>query len=129
MRPRPVHCLMPASSPPCHGLRGRAYVAGATVRKFSTFILLYHISVAGCCGWPGGALDWPHRVRIAIGAARGLSYLHNDCSPRVIHRDIKSSNILLDAAFEAKVGGINTPSHHSPLSNKCSLEPCRVSHP
>ncbi|KAJ6322152.1 hypothetical protein OIU77_012099 [Salix suchowensis] len=49
------------------------------------------------------ALDWATRVKIAAGAARGLAYLHEDCHPRIIHRDIKSSNILLDNNFEAKV--------------------------
>ncbi|KAG6524244.1 hypothetical protein ZIOFF_014150 [Zingiber officinale] len=48
-------------------------------------------------------LDWPTRVKIAAGAARGIAYLHEDCHPRIIHRDIKSSNILLDNNFEAQV--------------------------
>uniref|UniRef100_A0A2P2IQ68 non-specific serine/threonine protein kinase n=1 Tax=Rhizophora mucronata TaxID=61149 RepID=A0A2P2IQ68_RHIMU len=48
-------------------------------------------------------LDWPTRVKIAAGAARGIAYLHEDCHPRIIHRDIKSANILLDNNFEAKV--------------------------
>ncbi|CAN7129811.1 unnamed protein product [Brassica rapa subsp. narinosa] len=48
-------------------------------------------------------LDWATRVRIAAGAARGLAYLHEDCHPRIIHRDIKSSNILLEDNFDSRV--------------------------
>uniref|UniRef100_A0A1D1YMG0 non-specific serine/threonine protein kinase n=1 Tax=Anthurium amnicola TaxID=1678845 RepID=A0A1D1YMG0_9ARAE len=48
-------------------------------------------------------MDWARRLKVALGAARGLAYLHEDCHPRVIHRDIKSSNILLDCNFEAQV--------------------------
>ncbi|KAI3714418.1 hypothetical protein L1987_73020 [Smallanthus sonchifolius] len=48
-------------------------------------------------------LDWPTRIKVASGAARGIAYLHEDCHPRIIHRDIKSSNILLDRNFEARV--------------------------
>ncbi|XP_058206612.1 receptor-like serine/threonine-protein kinase ALE2 isoform X3 [Rhododendron vialii] len=48
-------------------------------------------------------LDWGSRVKIALGAARGLAYLHEDSSPRVIHRDFKSSNILLEHDFTPKV--------------------------
>ncbi|KAH6805430.1 proline-rich extensin-like receptor kinase 10 [Perilla frutescens var. frutescens] len=48
-------------------------------------------------------LNWAVRVKIALGAARGIAYLHEDCHPRIIHRDIKSSNILLDSNFEAQV--------------------------
>lgn len=48
-------------------------------------------------------LDWPTRCKIAVGTARGISYLHHDCIPHIIHRDIKSSNILLDQNMNARV--------------------------
>ncbi|CAM0946827.1 unnamed protein product [Alopecurus aequalis] len=48
-------------------------------------------------------LDWPTRLKIAKGASLGLSYIHDVCSPQIVHRDIKSSNILLDKEFKAYV--------------------------
>ncbi|XP_010941479.1 pto-interacting protein 1 [Elaeis guineensis] len=52
---------------------------------------------------PGPVLSWAQRVKIAVGAARGLEYLHEKVQPRVIHRDIKSSNILLFDDDVAKI--------------------------
>uniref|UniRef100_A0A1S3YDR8 non-specific serine/threonine protein kinase n=1 Tax=Nicotiana tabacum TaxID=4097 RepID=A0A1S3YDR8_TOBAC len=60
--------------------------------------LYFHLHAAG-----RPVMDWTTRVKIAVGAARGIAYLHEDCNPRIIHRDIKSSNILLDSNFEARV--------------------------
>ncbi|XP_031115275.1 putative proline-rich receptor-like protein kinase PERK6 [Ipomoea triloba] len=48
-------------------------------------------------------MDWATRLKIALGSAKGLAYLHEDCHPRIIHRDIKAANILLDENFEAMV--------------------------
>lgn len=48
-------------------------------------------------------LDWPTRQKIAIGVAKGLDYLHHGVQPGILHRDIKSSNILLDADCNACV--------------------------
>lgn len=48
-------------------------------------------------------VDWVSRYNIALGVAQGLAYLHHDCRPPVIHRDIKSNNILLDTDLEARI--------------------------
>lgn len=52
-------------------------------------------------GW--NFLDWQTRHRIALGIAQGLAYLHHDLLLPIVHRDVKTSNILLDAEFEPKV--------------------------
>ncbi|XP_008808464.2 MDIS1-interacting receptor like kinase 1-like [Phoenix dactylifera] len=48
-------------------------------------------------------MDWVSRYNVAAGIAQGLAYLHHDCHPPVIHRDVKSSNVLLDANLEARI--------------------------
>ncbi|CAB4277950.1 unnamed protein product [Prunus armeniaca] len=54
-------------------------------------------------GKSGIRLDWLRRLKIILGAARGLAYLHEHANPPIIHRDIKSNNILLDKDLTAKV--------------------------
>ncbi|PPR85172.1 hypothetical protein GOBAR_AA35519 [Gossypium barbadense] len=51
----------------------------------------------------GIKLNWAARRKIAIGAARGLAFLHHNCTPHIIHRDMKSSNVLLDENLEARI--------------------------
>lgn len=52
----------------------------------------------------GVLLSWYHRLNIVVGLASALTYLHQECEQQVIHRDIKASNIMLDANFNARLG-------------------------
>lgn len=48
-------------------------------------------------------LDWPTRMKICLGIARGLAFLHEETRLKIVHRDIKTSNILLDKDLNAKI--------------------------
>ncbi|KAM7521232.1 hypothetical protein LguiB_020194 [Lonicera macranthoides] len=78
------------------------------VSNNETNLLLYEYMSNGSLGEilhgsKGAHLQWETRYRIAVEAAKGLCYLHHDCSPLIIHRDVKSNNILLDSDYEAHV--------------------------
>lgn len=53
------------------------------------------------------SLDWITRLKIAIGAAEGLSFLHHECTPPLVHRDVQASSILLDDKFEVRLGSLS----------------------
>ncbi|XP_027179474.1 MDIS1-interacting receptor like kinase 2-like isoform X2 [Coffea eugenioides] len=53
-------------------------------------------------------LDWEKRVNIIKGVAHALSYMHHDCTPSIVHRDISSNNVLLDSEYEARLSDFGT---------------------
>ncbi|KAK8948299.1 Receptor-like serine/threonine-protein kinase ALE2 [Platanthera guangdongensis] len=65
-------------------------------------------------------LNWDARMKIALGAARGLAYLHEDSNPRVIHRDFKASNVLLEEDFTPKVSDFGLAKEASDASHHIS---------
>nr|CAB3465233.1 unnamed protein product [Digitaria exilis] len=68
----------------------------------------------------GSKMDWPLRLRIGIGAAKGLAYLHHTCNPRVLHRNISSKCILLDEDYEPKISDFGLARLMNPIDTHLS---------
>ncbi|KVH93247.1 probable LRR receptor-like serine/threonine-protein kinase At2g16250 [Cynara cardunculus var. scolymus] len=72
-------------------------------------------------------LDWITRLKIAIGVAEGLSYLHHECVPPLVHRDVQASSILLDDKYEVRLGSLteaciqDTDSHSNKITRLLRL--------
>lgn len=66
------------------------------------------------------SLEWPLRLKAAIGAARGLAYLHHSCNPRILHRNISSKCILLDREFEPKLSDFGLARLMNPIDTHLS---------
>ncbi|KAK7382770.1 hypothetical protein VNO80_01830 [Phaseolus coccineus] len=65
-------------------------------------------------------LDWTTRLKIAVGAAKGLAWLHHSCNPRILHRNISSKCILLDADFEPKISDFGLARLMNPIDTHLS---------
>ncbi len=72
-------------------------------KKFVNFLNWPQIKCCFTIGKGRHMLNWPVRFNICLGVARGLFYLHEIAQPRIIHRDIKASNILLDKYLQARI--------------------------
>lgn len=65
-------------------------------------------------------MEWSTRLKIAIGAAKGFAWLHHNCNPRIIHRNISSKCILLDANFEPKISDFGLARLMNPIDTHLS---------
>ncbi|XP_008788252.2 probably inactive leucine-rich repeat receptor-like protein kinase At5g48380 [Phoenix dactylifera] len=65
-------------------------------------------------------MEWPLRLRISIGAARGLAWLHHSCNPRILHRNISSKCILLDEDYEPKISDFGLARLMNPVDTHLS---------
>ncbi|KAJ0972232.1 hypothetical protein J5N97_020191 [Dioscorea zingiberensis] len=65
-------------------------------------------------------MEWPMRLRISIGAARGLAWLHHSCNPRILHRNISSKCILLDEDYEPKISNFGLARLMNPIDTHLS---------
>ena len=78
---------------------------------FSFFSLAGRKGVQGA--EPGPVLTWAQRVKVAFGAAKGLEFLHEKVQPSIVHRDVRSSNVLLFDDFVSKIADFNLTSASS----------------
>ncbi|OIW08557.1 hypothetical protein TanjilG_03233 [Lupinus angustifolius] len=116
------HCHLVPLLGYCAELKGRV------VQRLLVFQYIINGNLRDCLdGVSGQNLDWSTRVAIAIGAARGLEYLHEAAAPKILHRDVKSSNILLDENWQAKITDLGmAKSLRSDDLPSCSNSPARM---
>ncbi|CAL9135289.1 unnamed protein product [Musa textilis] len=71
-------------------------------------------------GAKGGSMEWSTRLKISIGAAKGLAWLHHSCNPRILHRNISSKCILLDEDYEPKISDFGLARLMNPIDTHLS---------
>ena len=94
------------------------------------FILIYEYLINGSLDKilhkktnSGSSLTWEQRLNIVLGVASALTYLHEECERQIIHRDVKASNIMLDADFNPKLGdfGLAEMYEHSSITREATI--------
>ncbi|KAJ6849719.1 putative inactive leucine-rich repeat receptor-like protein kinase [Iris pallida] len=65
-------------------------------------------------------MEWPIRLKISVGAAKGLAWLHHSCNPRILHRNISSKCILLDDDYEPKISDFGLARLMNPVDTHLS---------
>ncbi|KAL5169903.1 Receptor-like serine/threonine-protein kinase NCRK [Glycine soja] len=116
------HCHLVPLLGYCSELKGKH------VQRLLVFDYMANGNLRDCLdGVSGKHVDWATRVMIAIGAARGLEYLHEAAAPRILHRDVKSTNILLDENWQAKITDLGMAKNlRSDDLPSCSNSPARM---
>ncbi|RDY06396.1 Receptor-like serine/threonine-protein kinase NCRK, partial [Mucuna pruriens] len=116
------HCHLVPLLGYCSELKGKH------VQRLLVFDYMSNGNLRDCLdGVSGKHIDWATRVMIAIGAARGLEYLHEAAAPRILHRDVKSTNILLDENWQAKITDLGMAKNlRSDDLPSCSNSPARM---
>lgn len=94
---------------------GFMYLAYERVERGSLGKVLYRAGDRSC-----ERFDWPARLRAIRGLAHALAYLHHDCSPPVIHRDVSVNNVLLDAEYETRLSDFGTARFLGPGRSDCT---------
>ncbi|KAL6967222.1 hypothetical protein U1Q18_033026 [Sarracenia purpurea var. burkii] len=99
----------------CHVLSLLGYCSenqGKQTERVLVFEYMLNGNLRECLdGASGKILDWGTRVAVALGAAKGLEYLHEAAAPKILHRDVKSTNILLDENWRAKITDLGMAKH------------------
>ncbi|ESW04270.1 hypothetical protein PHAVU_011G081200 [Phaseolus vulgaris] len=116
------HCHLVPLLGYCSELKGKH------VQRLLVFDYMANGNLRDCLdGVSGKHIDWATRVMIALGSARGLEYLHEAAAPRILHRDVKSTNILLDENWQAKITDLGMAKNlRSDDLPSCSNSPARM---
>ncbi|XP_014494346.1 receptor-like serine/threonine-protein kinase NCRK [Vigna radiata var. radiata] len=116
------HCHLVPLLGYCSELKGKH------VQRLLVFDYMANGNLRDCLdGISGKHIDWATRVMIALGAAKGLEYLHEAAAPRILHRDVKSTNILLDENWQAKITDLGMAKNlRSDDLPSCSNSPARM---